>query len=107
MLVKLQPRAQVQSAQRTPFQRMCSQEKQDQHLPLLTGCCSHAGKVTDTERSTTDGFAKGVLRLAGLDQWCDQQADIQFQNENLLLRIDGKVVAIVPDLICCLDTHSK
>ncbi|KAL3151690.1 hypothetical protein ABBQ38_012674 [Trebouxia sp. C0009 RCD-2024] len=64
------------------------------------------GKVTDIERSTTDGFAKGVLRLSGLDHWCGQQADIHFQNENLQLRIDGKVAAIVPDLICCLDIHS-
>ncbi|KAL3159203.1 hypothetical protein ABBQ32_011184 [Trebouxia sp. C0010 RCD-2024] len=64
------------------------------------------GKVTDIERSTTDGFARGVLRLSGLDHWCHQQADIHFQNENLLLRIDGKVSAIVPDLICCLDIYS-
>ena len=45
--------------------------------------------------------------LSGLDKWTDHQADIEFQNENLVLRVDGSVKAIVPDLICCLDIHSE
>lgn len=61
----------------------------------------------DVQRTTTDGFAKGVLRLSGMDNWTDYQAEIQFQNENLVLRVDGAVKAVVPDLICCLDTHSE
>ena len=45
--------------------------------------------------------------LSGLDNWADHQADVKFQNENLVLRVDGVVKAVVPDLICCLDIHSE
>ena len=65
------------------------------------------GKVTDLQRSTTEGFAQGRMELIGLGSWKDQEADIQFQNENLVLKVAGKVRAMVPDLICCLDTQSK
>lgn len=66
-----------------------------------------AGKVSDLERSTTDGFAKGCITLSGLGSWQDQQACVQFQNENLLLELKGRLRAIAPDLICCLDTQSE
>ena len=33
----------------------------------------------------------------------DGAFEIQFQNENLIARRDGEVVAIVPDLICVVD----
>ena len=65
------------------------------------------GKIIDLQRSTTEGFARGRVELTGLGSWKDQEADIQFQNENLVLKIAGKVRAMVPDLICCLDTQSK
>jgi DUF917 family protein len=31
---------------------------------------------------------------------------ITFQNENLIARVDGEVKAIVPDLICILDSET-
>ena len=65
-----------------------------------------AGRVSDLERSTAEGFAKGSITLTGLGGWQDQQAHVQFQNENLLLEMEGQPRAIVPDLICCLDTQS-
>lgn len=66
-----------------------------------------AGKVTDIERNTTQGFAKGRMTIAGLDEWHDQCGDIQFQNENLILKVNGNLKTSVPDLICCLDTQSE
>ena len=32
--------------------------------------------------------------------------EIQIQNENLIARVDGKVRAIVPDLICIMDSET-
>lgn len=32
--------------------------------------------------------------------------EIQIQNENLIARVDGKVRAIVPDLICIMDAET-
>ncbi|MEJ1092137.1 DUF917 domain-containing protein [Microbacterium istanbulense] len=60
------------------------------------------GKVVDVERRTTDGFAKGRATIAGLDG-SGATLEIAFQNENLTAHRDGRLVAIVPDLICVVD----
>ncbi|WP_347755406.1 DUF917 domain-containing protein [Agrococcus sp. ProA11] len=63
------------------------------------------GKVADVERRTTDGFAKGRARIAGLGGEGDD-LEIRFQNENLIATRGGETVAIVPDLICVLDADT-
>jgi DUF917 family protein len=63
------------------------------------------GKVTDVDRRTTEGFAKGVARISPADGGPDE-LEIRFQNENLIALRDGAVVAIVPDLICVVDSES-
>ncbi|MFT4219907.1 MAG: DUF917 domain-containing protein [Microbacterium sp.] len=60
------------------------------------------GKVVDVERRTTEGFAKGVARVAS----GSSELEIRFQNENLIALRDGAMVAIVPDLICVLDAET-
>ncbi|MDR6691789.1 DUF917 family protein [Microbacterium sp. 1154] len=64
------------------------------------------GKVTDVERRTTDGFAKGRATMSALDPDDDATLEVAFQNENLVARRDGELVAIVPDLICITDIES-
>jgi DUF917 family protein len=64
------------------------------------------GKVTDVERRTTDGFAKGRAVISPLDPASKQTFEISFQNENLIARHNGDVVAIVPDLICVVDIET-
>jgi DUF917 family protein len=63
------------------------------------------GKVVDVDRRTTDGFAKGVARIAPSDG-SDDELEIRFQNENLIALRNGEMVAIVPDLICVVDSES-
>ncbi|MDQ4502309.1 DUF917 domain-containing protein [Sinomonas sp. ASV322] len=63
------------------------------------------GKVTDVERRTTEGFAKGRAAIAPLDA-PEETFEILFQNENLIARRGGELVAIVPDLICVVDHES-
>ena len=63
------------------------------------------GKVTDVDRRTVDGFARGHVTLADLDDPHDQ-LEITFQNEHLVARRNGLVAAIVPDLICTLNTET-
>ncbi|MFK4729142.1 DUF917 domain-containing protein [Agromyces mediolanus] len=60
------------------------------------------GKVVDVERRTTEGFAKGRAVISALDGGTEP-LEISFQNENLVARHGGAVVAIVPDLICVVD----
>ena len=63
------------------------------------------GKVIDVDRRTTEGFAKGVARIATADGGEDE-LEIRFQNENLIALRNGEMVAIVPDLICVVDSES-
>lgn len=63
------------------------------------------GKVADVDRRTTEGFAKGVARIAPADGG-DDELEIRFQNENLIALRNGEMVAIVPDLICVVDSES-
>lgn len=61
------------------------------------------GKIVDVERRMAAGFARGSLTLSGLGRFDQEAMTIDFQNENLIARRNGDVVAIVPDLICIVD----
>ncbi|MDL9978663.1 DUF917 domain-containing protein [Microbacterium sp. ASV49] len=64
------------------------------------------GKITDVERNTVGGFARGLARLDGVGGDVGATLEIDFQNENLVARRGGEVLASVPDLISVLDTES-
>ncbi|MFF4195721.1 DUF917 domain-containing protein [Nonomuraea sp. NPDC001831] len=70
-------------------------------LDVLGGLKLFTGKVVDVERRTTGGFARGQARLEGTGT-----LELSFQNEHLLARRDGEIVATTPDLICVLDSDS-
>jgi uncharacterized protein len=62
------------------------------------------GKVEDVFRRTTDGFARGhatIRSFSGADA-----LHVQFQNEHLIARCDGEILAVVPDLICVMDLET-
>ena len=60
------------------------------------------GKITDLERRTVQGFARGTIKLAAFGDPNDQ-LEIVFQNENLVAWHNGDLVCTVPDLICILN----
>ncbi|EIE25109.1 DUF917-domain-containing protein [Coccomyxa subellipsoidea C-169] len=62
------------------------------------------GKITDVERATSEGFARGHFSVEDLQDNRGQLMTIQFQNENLVAHVNGRLVLSVPDLICCLAT---
>ncbi len=72
-------------------------------LDATGGRVLSSGKVVDVERRTTAGFARGHIVIAGYDR---SQTRIEFQNENLIARRDGRLLAVVPDLICTVDADS-
>ena len=63
------------------------------------------GKVIDVRRETKMGWALGFAKIEGVDGWKGMM-EIQIQNENLIARVDGKVRAIVPDLICIMEAET-
>lgn len=60
------------------------------------------GKISDIERRTVQGFARGRMILTGFGSLNDQM-EIVFQNENLVAWHNGEIVCTVPDLICILN----
>jgi len=75
------------------------------HTHYGLGRVLFTGKIADVLRETRHGFAIGRARIAGLDGWIGEM-EITFQNENLVARQGGQVRAIVPDLICILDSET-
>lgn len=64
------------------------------------------GKIVDVERRTQGGFAVGTVQLEGIDAYTDESLEIDFQNENLIARKNGDIIATVPDLITVLERET-
>jgi DUF917 family protein len=87
---------------RDPFQALIELLKT---TPYKFGAIIFEGKVIDVLRQTTEGFAKGqALIESTVDH--NEQMSLTFQNEHLVARVRGAVKAIVPDLICVLDSDT-
>ncbi|REB73248.1 DUF917 domain-containing protein [Bacillus sp. 522_BSPC] len=63
-------------------------------------------KITDVDRSTTDGFAKGTVTLEGINKDEGHEFIVDFQNENLIAYKGEQILATVPDLITFLDLET-
>lgn len=75
----------------------------------LEGQLLFRGKITDVNRRTTKGFARGTVKISGFGPSRHPPIalggtrgvlEIEFQNELLIARINGEVVVTTPDLIC-------
>ena len=64
------------------------------------------GKIIDVQRRTQRGWSLGDAVMEGTDEYVGRTMAVQFQNENLVARLDGEVVASVPDLITIVDADS-
>ena len=73
-------------------------------LETCPGRTLFSGKVVDLDRRTTGGFARGTVAIDGMDDFAGCRMVIDFQNENLVARVDGEIVCTVPDLICAVAT---
>lgn len=73
---------------------------------LLGGRVLAAGKVTDVERRTTSGFARGTVHIAGTGPDAGRDVVLQFQNEHVLVSVDEQVRTTAPDLIVVLDAET-
>ncbi|HEY3685388.1 MAG TPA: DUF917 domain-containing protein [Streptosporangiaceae bacterium] len=72
----------------------------------LSGHLLFTGKVADVVRRTSGGFARGTAVLEGTGADDGRRLELEFQNENLVARRDGEVLASVPDLICVLESDT-
>ena len=72
--------------------------------PSRFGKVLFLGKITDLLRETVNGFTKGILHLKSLAD--EDELIVEFQNEFLYAKSNEKILAMVPDLICALDSES-
>jgi DUF917 family protein len=91
----------AREAQRDPFQALTD--------ALATTMYAHGrilleGKVVDVERRSADGFVRGTAAISTFDG--ATTVELTFQNEHLMARCDGQLLAIVPDLVSVLDAES-
>lgn len=94
--------------------RQARQQKRDPVAALLqvlrsSSCYGHAGvlfdgKITDLQRDTRNGFAVGYIVLENFGG--TQRMEVEFQNENLIARLDGRICATVPDIITIVDRET-
>ncbi len=73
-------------------------------LEVTDGFKLFKGKIVDVLRETRGAFNFGRVVLEGIAEYKGRKADVEFQNENLVARVDGRIAATVPDLICLVDT---
>ena len=64
------------------------------------------GKVTDIGRRVMAGFTRGKLAAEGLDADAGRSLTVDIQNEYLIAREGEKIITMVPDLICIVDTET-
>jgi DUF917 family protein len=81
-------------------------ESIDAVAELGNGRVLFRGKITDVERRTVQGFARGRIKLAAFGDPNDR-LEIVFQNENLVAWRNGELVCTVPDLICILNLEDS
>jgi uncharacterized protein len=72
----------------------------------LDGRLIFSGRVTDVERRTQAGFARGTATLTATDGGRASHLELQFQNEHLVARRNDCVLVTTPDLIMVLDQET-
>jgi hypothetical protein len=72
-------------------------------LQVTGGVRLFTGKIVDVTRDLTTGFVRGRVVIEGLEADKGSTFELEFQNENLLGRKDGRPAAVTPDLITVLD----
>lgn len=64
------------------------------------------GKISNITIKTEGRWNKGVCGIMGLDENQGSNMELDFQNEFLMAKKDGKPVAITPDLIVLIDAEN-
>lgn len=73
---------------------------------LLNASVIFHGRVSDIDRRTVGGFARGTAKFEGVDEWRSHSFKLDFQNEFLMAERDGKILVTTPDLITLLEAES-
>ena len=71
------------------------------------GAVLFRGIVKEAPWECRGGFDCGEIYLDGREDYAGQNCRIVYKNENLVVYLNGKAAATVPDLICMIDRDGK
>lgn len=90
-----------------PVAKVLETIREDRDIP---GYELFTGKVVDIDRDfgseTSKGFSTGRITLEGVGDDGGSTAELDFQNEWLIARLDGEVHCLPPDLLALLDPET-
>ncbi len=92
----------ARTARTDPFEALADALRDTGLYPYCTTLFD--GKIVDLERETRGGFSIGKITVDGFGG--DGRMEIDFQNENLIARENGRVRAMVPDIITIMDRET-
>lgn len=76
----------------------------------VTGYKVFEGKIADIRRDfgseSNKGFTMGKVIMEGINAYKNSTAELGFQNEWLIVKVDGVVKCLPPDLIAILDSET-
>lgn len=75
-------------------------------LDLTHGTRMLTAKITDIQHVTKAGFNFGTVTFTGIAGDADRTGTLEFQNENIVFKVDDTVIATAPDLITLIDTET-
>lgn len=78
----------------------------DEVLKKVGGFELFFGKISDINRKTEAGFARGAASIEGLNEYKGQTLQLRFQNEHLLAQTEERLLCVTPDLIAVLDAET-
>ncbi|MDJ0794975.1 MAG: DUF917 domain-containing protein [Woeseiaceae bacterium] len=64
------------------------------------------GRVGDSNWADAEGFLVGDVSLSGDGEFAGRQLHLDYKNEHLVAKLDGKVIATCPDLITMVDNET-
>jgi DUF917 family protein len=79
---------------------------EDNFIAACDGYKIFRGKISDILRETRGAFNFGKALFEGSGEYKGQSAFVEFQNENLIVSVEGAIRATTPDLICLVDTET-
>ena len=82
------------------------EDTEDRFLQTTEGFKLFKGKISDVRREVRGAFNFGKVTIDGIGEYKKHSAYVEFQNENLSVVVDGKIMATVPDLICLVDSNT-
>lgn len=75
-------------------------------LNIVGGFELFKGKISDINRKTETGFARGEAKIEGLGEYKGETCKLAFQNEHLIAQTEERILCVTPDLIAVLDSET-